>query len=274
MVSRKTKIFIIFSLVLFDIIVLLVSYKIDFFRILKCTEDTNGTSFYEISNSNLMIVIVICVINVLAIYHIIISETLVTIYEEVKRINFYFSNYDGGTISFKHLSKIELGVGLNNQNVHNEIWVVTNNFEEKNDSKEGQRLRDAIIANLKTNVDYYYVIPKSKVDEIEQLGDKLRSKIGTKPVIGKFQYIIDEALDFIPIQYFDIIMYIKVTDGEKMYVESSSQIYYCFSKNIVLENCFYQRVDNDEIWNKLIKQTREYKEKKIKQFNAIFFNNR
>ena len=274
MTSRKTNIFIIVSLVLFNIIVLLVSYKIDSFKILKCTEDTNGTSFYEISNSNLMIVIVICVINVLAIYHIIISGTLITICDEVKKINFYFSNYDEGTISFKHLSEIELGVGLNNQNVHNEIWVVTNNFEEKNDSKEGQRLRDAIIANLKTNVDYYYVIPKSKIDEIEQLGDKLRSKIGTKPMIGKFQYIIDDALDFIPIQYFDIIMYIKITDGEKMYAESSSQIYYCFSKNSILENCFYQRVDNVEIWNKLIKQTRDYKEKRIQQFKAISFDKR
>lgn len=266
-------------IVIFNIIVLLIGYKIDSFQILKSFINDDDIVCYEISNSNLMIVIVICVINVLAIYHIIITQSLHNqlvgidksghLSEGIKKIEVHLMNYNSDTVAFEHLSAIELEVGLAKQEVHNEIWILTNNFEEKNDSKEGQELRDAIIANLRTNVDYYYVIPKSGVDEIEQLGEKLRSKIGTKKINGKFQYIVDDALDFIPTPYFDIIMYIKVGAGKKEFAESSSQIYYCFSRSTASEDCFYQKVDSRDIWNKMTKRTKEYKEEKMGNFHSI-----
>ena len=256
-----------------------IGYKIDSVQILKSSINENGVASYEISNSNLMIVIAVCVINLLAIYHIILEQSLHNqltgidksghLSEGIKKIEVHLMNYNSDTVAFEHLSAIELEVGLAKQKVHNEIWILTNSFEEKNDSKEGQELRDAIIENLKTNVDYYYVIPKSGVDEIEQLGEKLRSKIGTRKINGKFQYIVDEALDFIPTPYFDIIMYIKVGVGKKEFAESSSQIYYCFSRSTVSEDCFYQKVDSRDIWNKMVKRTKEYKEEKIGDFQSI-----
>lgn len=263
----------------FDVVILIIGYKIDWFQILKSTVDSNGIVIYEISNSNLMIVIVTCIINVLAIYHLILTRSfngqLVDIdksghiSEGIKKIEVHLMNYNSDTIAFEHLSAIELEVGLAKQEIHNEIWILTNNFEEKNDSEEGQELRDAIIANLSTNVDYYYVIPKSGVDEIEQLGEKLRAKIGSRKISGKFQYIVDDALDFIPTPYFDIIMYIKVGTGKKEFAESSSQIYYCFSRSTESDDCFYQKVDSKDIWNKMTKRTQEYKEEKIKSFYSI-----
>lgn len=282
MMSRNSKIRFFSTVIfifIFDVIVLFIGYKIDSFQILKSFTNENNVVSYEISNSNLMIVIAICVINILAIYHIILNQSFHNqltgidksghLSDGIKKIEVHLMNYNSDTVAFEHLSAIELEVGLAKQEVHNEIWILTNSFEEKNDSKEGQELRDAIIANLKTNVDYYYVVPKSCVDEIEQLGEKLRSKIGTRKINGKFQYIVDEALDFIPTPYFDIIMYIKVGAGKKEFAESSSQIYYCFSRSTESEDCFYQKVDNRDIWNKMVRRTKEYKEEKMGNFQTI-----
>lgn len=269
--SKVFKIVLTAFLILVDILVLFVGYKIDSFQILKSTTDANGFIAYEISNSNLLFVIALCLINVLTIYHTIVSQELRTqlektdksghVSEGIKKIEVHLLNYNSDTIAFAHLSAIEHEVGLNKQRIHNEIWILTNNFEEKNDTAEGKELRDAIIANLKTNVDYYYIIPSSRVDEIMQLRAKLRNQIGKQKTNGKFVYIVDDALDFIPTPYFDIVMYIKVAEGEESFAESSSQIYYCFSRSTKSEDCFYQKVDNTEIWTKMIDRTKEYKSK-------------
>lgn len=146
---------------------------------------------------------------------------------------------------------------------------MTNNFEENNDSPEGKRLRKAIISNLKTNVNYYYVIPPSASDDMNQLGIKLHSEIGQKKVTGTFQYIIDEALDFIPTPHFDIIMYLKITPGTEAAIESSSKIYYCFSKEVAPNKFYYIKVNSTEIWNRMKKYVKDYKENKISGFAPV-----
>lgn len=276
--SNAVRTFITLSIVvLFDLIVLILGYRIDSFQILKGVLSADGTLSYEVSNSNLMVVLAIFVINIFAVFHIIISATLSNqlneidesghVREGLKKIEIHLMNYNKDTIAFSHLSAIEFEVGLSKEKIHNEIWILTNSFEEKNDSKEGQELRDAIIANLKTNVDYYYVVPKSSVEDIKQLGEKLRVALNDDIIIGEFLYIVDEALDFIPTPYFDIIMYFKMSEGSSEYIETSSQIYYCFSRSTDPEDCFYQKVDESEIWTKMTRRTKEYKTKM--KFNSL-----
>lgn len=278
--ERKIRIFYtsIFTIA-FNFIMLFLGYTTESFQILKWTVNQNGNVIYEIDNTHLMFVMAFCIVDVLIIYNLFLTEIISYqlnkidncghISDVIKKIEVHLMNYNSDTIAFEHLSAIEFEVGLAKQEIHNEIWIITNNFEEKNDTMEGQELRNAIMENLKTNVDYYYVIPKSGIEEIEQLGEKLLYKIGSKKINGKFNYIVDDALDFIPTPYFDIIMYIKVGIGRKEYIESSSQIYYCFSKSIKSEECFYQKVDRQDIWNKMIKHIEEYKKEKAGDFKSI-----
>lgn len=166
--------------VVLNVIILYVGYIMDLFPILATTIKEDGTFTYTISNSNLMIVMTQVILSVVIIYHNIISCTISEVKEGVKKVEVHLINYGSDSIKFEYLSAIEHELGAHNQKIHNEIWILTNSFEENEDSNEGKELRAAILANLKTNVDYYYVIPESCTQSIKILGEKLKSEQGAK----------------------------------------------------------------------------------------------
>lgn len=241
-----------------DVILLFLGYRVEDFTILKQSVSSAGDSIYYINNSNLMIVVAICLLNILAIVQSISNHAIYNqlqqldasgiVSTKISRIEAHLVNYDERTIAFELLSSIENDIGLKEPSVNNEIWILTNNFEEKEDSSEGKELREAIISNLKTNVNYYYIIPDASKDEFTQLCDKLHKNIAENKtaIKGNFNYLVDERLDFIPSPLYDIILYIKVgTIGETRYADSDSKIYYCFSKETDSKNCFYQEISRN-----------------------------
>lgn len=258
--------------VVLNAIILYVGYIMDLFPILATTVKEDGTFTYAISNSNLMIVMTQVIFSVVIIYHSIISCAISEVKEGVKKVEVHLNNYGSDSIKFEYLSAIELELGTHKQKIHNEIWILTNSFEENEDSREGKELRAAILSNLKTNVDYYYVVPESCIQSIKMLGEKLQSEQGSKTLTGKFHYIVDNTLNFIPTPYYDIIMYLKIGPGQSGHAETSSQIYYCFSKSTESEDCLYLKIDRDkdvDTWNKLTKYVKKYKKERESEFQVL-----
>lgn len=258
--------------VVLNAIILYVGYIMDLFPILATTIKEDGTFTYTVSNSNLMIVMTQVIFSVVIIYHSIISCVISEVKEGVKKVEVHLINYRSDSIKFEYLSAIEHEVGTHNQNIHNEIWILTDNFEENEDSNEGKELRAAILANLKTNVDYYYIVPESCIQSIRVLGEKLQSEKGSRKLTGKFRYIVDNTLNFIPMPYYDIIMYLKIGLGQSGHAETSSQIYYCFSRSTESEDCLYLKIDRDkdeDTWNKLTEYVKEYKKEKKSKFQLL-----
>ncbi len=273
---KKLKIQRIFTTVLLTVvlnaIILYVGYIMDIFPILATTIKEDGTYIYTISNSNLMIVMTQVIFSVVIIYHSIVSCAISEVKEGVKKVEVHLINYESDSIKFEYLSAIEFELGTHKQKIHNEIWILTNSFEENEDSSEGKELRAAILANLKTNVDYYYVVPESCIQSIKVLGEKLQSEQGSKKLTGKFYYIVDNTLNFIPTPYYDIIMYLKISPGQSGHAETSSQIYYCFSRSTESKDCFYLKIDRDRdeaTWDKLTKYVKKYRSEKASEFQVL-----
>ena len=273
---KKLKIQRIFTTVLLTVvlnaIILYVGYIMDLFPILATTIKEDGTYIYTISNSNLMIVMTQVIFSVIIIYHSIVSCAISEIKEGVKKVEVHLINYESDSIKFEYLSAIELKLGTHKQKIHNEIWILTNSFEENEDSSEGKELRAAILANLKTNVDYYYVVPESCIQSIKVLGEKLQSEQGSKKLTGNFYYIVDNTLNFIPTPYYDIIMYLKIGPGQSGHAETSSQIYYCFSRSTESKDCFYLKIDRDRdeaTWDKLTKYVKKYRSEEASEFQEL-----
>ena len=169
-----------------DIILLFQGYRIESLEILSHemlnqeTAENAISILYTVSNSNLMMVVGICIINVLAVAQTFFNLSYRTqlfdvdrngeVREQLTKVERHLTDYDKHTIAFELLSEVESSIGAKNQKIHNEIWILTNNFEEAGTSEEAKQLRRAIISNLRTNVDYYYVIPKSKESIIGELG--------------------------------------------------------------------------------------------------------
>lgn len=291
--KKQIKTSVIFFVLIFavDIIAFLLGNYIGLFQVLTIS----STGIYSVDNAKLIGVIALTFFNIIAIYHNIlkftidgqrtkivesvhqyvntidqegkISKGVVSVRNGLKKIEVHLINYDCNTIAFSNLSAIEAEIGLSEQNIHNEIWVLTNNFEEAKSTQEGCELRAAIIANLNNQVDYYYIIPSSCQKEIEELGEKLKSDIKTHTISGKFLYIVDDALDFIPTPYFDIIMYLKLSSSG--YKEDASQIFYCFSRNKSSDDCFYLQVIEADIRKSMMDRSEKYKQKHKKKFKSI-----
>lgn len=262
---------VLFTVVL-NAIILCVGYILDLFPVLAITIEGDGTFTYTISNLNLMIVITQVVASVLIIYHGIISCAISEVKEEIKKVEVHLINYGSDSIKFEYLSAIEHEIGTHKQKIHNEIWILTDSFEENEDSNEGKELRAAILSNLRTNVDYYYVVPESCIQSIMILGEKLKSEQGAKKLTGKFRYIVDNTLNFIPTPYYDIIMYLKIGPGQSGHAETSSQIYYCFSRSTESQDCLYLKIDRDkdeDTWRKLVEYVSEYKKEKEAKFRVL-----
>lgn len=262
---------VLFTVVL-NAIILFVGYIMDLFPILATTIKEDGTFTYTISNSNLMFVITQVILSVVIIYHSVISCAISEVKEGVKKVEAHLINYGSDSIKFEYLSAIELELGTHKQTIHNEIWILTDSFEEIEDSNEGKELRAAILANLKTNVDYYYVVPGSCIQSIMILGEKLKSELGAKKITGTFRYVIDNTLNFIPTPYYDIIMYLKIGPGQSGHAETSSQIYYCFSKSTESQDCLYLKIDRDkdeDTWKKLTEYVSEYKKENESKFQVL-----
>ncbi len=264
---------------LFNLISIFAGYKLEVFKLLQNLINENGAIYYEISISNFLIIITWVIVNTLSIYYGITTELFWVrfsqreangaLFEGLNRIEDHLINFDHDSIPFEKLADIERRIGATNRKISNEIWILTNNIEECHDSEEGRHLRQAIISNLKTNVNYYYVIPQSAVEDIEQLSTKLRSKTKREQTSGTFRYIVDDALDFIPTPYFDIVMYLKMTPGMADTIESSSEIYYCFSQETTSTECYYQAVKDRAIWLKMREYIKKYKNSKKSSFISI-----
>lgn len=277
--------------VVFNIVLALVGFKTDLFPLLIGPSEAE----YSLNVGNLQVIITLSVVGTLLIYHSLIGYELNDLYEKIesktamidsalhgvksglKRVEVHLLNYDNTSIEFEHLSAIESEIGAGDAKIHNEIWIITNNFEEKEDSAEGKELRTAILSNLKTSVDYYYVIPSSCLGDIELLGYHLSKEVGNGKTKGHFFYCIDDNLDILPTPYYDIIMYLKMTadsgNGEAQ-VQTSSQIYYCFSRSTEAEDCLYLKVDRskDEFkatWNNMMQWRKKYKERRQKEFKNL-----
>lgn len=254
-----------------DGVLLFLGYRIDSFIILRHYLNENGEIIYEITNSSLMIVIGICFLNVLAIITSVSNRSVSHLMstkmdDKFGRLEAHMVNYDANTLPFEHLSAIEHEIGTEKSDVSNEIWILTNNFAEKEDNPEGKELRDAIISNLKTGVCYFYIIPPAAESDFKQTCDKLRNgiKVGGNIPNDQFFFYIDKGLDFIPSPYYDIILYIKVgaPNGDR-YAETTSKLFYCFSKMTDSEYCYYQEISRDkigekEIWEKMMKKAINY----------------
>lgn len=254
-----------------DIAVFIISTKIDILRILE--KRTDGV--YSVSNSSLIIIVGMTIITAIEIIQAFTNYSMRCQYEdidnnghvqeEIHRVESHLINFDRNTIPFEDLSDVELSVGFKNKNVKNEIWILTNNFEEADtESIEAKELRKAIVSNLKTNVDYYYVIPSNCEKTIKTLSEILHAEIGKNKITGKFSYIIDDALEFIPTPYFDIDLYLVSEVYENKFAPSSSVIYYCFSRTNKNGEYFYHKVEKDsegqEIWNRMTNYVKTYKE--------------
>lgn len=281
-------------IILFNALFFIFGVLADWFDVLVYDQATN---IYSINNSSLAIVVTSIMVEVLAIYHgasrNLFSEIINTadqqgqINEGVRKIEAHLINYDRNTIEFNYLSAIESEVGISTKKIRNEIWVISNDFEEASDTPEGEELINAIINNLKTNVDYYYIIPSHCEREMKILCSKLKKRLSSKrktttSSFGNFRYILDPALDFIPTSYFDIIMYHKLTRVERLpdeddlsdsedssqqyYAERSSQIYYCFSRINESDEYFYCKVEERDIWERMVNYAHDYKQKSAEQF--------
>lgn len=289
--DKKRVVLSVVLIVVIDIIVFLGGNYIGLFQILSISND----NIYSVDNAKLIGVVALTFFNIITIYHNIlkfmlngqrekivesvhqyvdkidqegeIREGVVSVRSGLKKIEVHLINYDCNTIAFRNLSAIEAEIGILQQNIHNEVWVLTNNFEEVKSTPEGCKLRNAIIANLSSQVDYYYIIPSSCEKEIKELGEKLKNDINVRPISGKFLYIVDDALDFIPTPYFDIIMYLKLSNSG--YREDVSQIYYCFSRKQSSDDCFYLQVIESDIRKNMMDRTEEYKQKHKKKFKSI-----
>ena len=271
--SRRKVFLPLFIVVILDFVVLIIGYRIDSFEILSTkVMEGSGSTLYAISNSNLMVVMAICLINVFAVVQTVFNWSFLSsiqdldkggeINRELTKVERHLTDFDKHSIAFELLSEVESSIGVKNNKVHNEIWILTNNFEEAGSSEEAKQLRKAIVSNLCTKVDYYYVIPKSKEDVIKELGRKLRKEIERKTTTGSFMYIVDEALEFIPTPYFDIDMYLaKGLDDE--FIQDKSVVYYCFSRLSDSGDYFYRRVQKEtnesEIWKGMTEYTKHYK---------------
>lgn len=269
-----------------DIILLFQGYRIESLEILSHemlnqeTAENAISILYTVSNSNLMIVVGICIINVLAVAQTFFNLSYRTqlfdvdkngeVREQLTKVERHLTDYDKHTIAFELLSEVEISIGAKNQKIHNEIWILTNNLEETGTSEKAKQLRRAIISNLRTNVDYYYVIPKSKKNKIDELGRSLLQEAGNKKITGKFMYIVDEALDFIPTPYFDIDMYLVKGIGDN-FIQDRSVIYYCFSRTSDTGEYFYRMVQKEnnekEIWERMTEYTKQYKSEHIESTN-------
>ena len=234
---------------------------------------------YIVNNSALMIVIALVLVGVLTIYHgcnrFLVSEIIERVdefgkvHEGVNQIEAHLVNYDRDTIEFNFLTAIESKLGANKKSIQNEIWVLTNNFEENGDSDNAKHLREAIVNNLRNNVTYYYLIPKVCLDELMLLCDKLIEMSETTELMGSFKYFDDDTLDFIPTEYFDILLYLKRTNSNNgPYAENSSQMYYCFSRINPDDKYYYLRVSNEDIKKRMISYAKNYKEKHLDQFKT------
>lgn len=268
-------------LIIIDILTFVLGNSLQVFDILKVTEE----GLYRINYSGLALFLAFVGYNVLTIYHIVVKNAIYsivnffdtngtvkknvkTVTEGLKKIEAHLINYDSDSIEFSYLSAIETEVGANKKEVHNEIWVLTNDFEECNESDEAIELREAILNNLKNNVDYYYVIPKDSLTEMEELIRKLTKDTDITSVTGSFNYIPDDALDFIPAPYFDIVMYFRLgeTDG---FIDKSSEVYYCFSRKEMHKEearYFYRKVNEDAVMKKLKDKTQKYKKDNEESF--------
>lgn len=283
-------------IVVVDVIVFLGGNYIGLFQILNISND----NIYSVDNAKLIGVVAVTFFNIITIYHNVlnfmlngqrekivdsvhqyvdkidqkgkISGDVVSVKDGLKKIEVHLINYDCNTIAFRYLSAIETQIGISEQNIHNEVWVLTNNFEEVKSTPEGCKLRDAIIKNLCNRVDYYYIIPSSCEKEIKELGVRLNSddNENVKSYNGVFKYIVDDALDFIPTPYFDIVMYLKLSDSG--YREDGAQIYYCFSRKQSSDDCFYLQVIEPDIRKNMIDGTEEYKQKHKKKFKYLVNN--
>lgn len=264
-----------------DCVLLFFGYRVDSFIILN-RDVSNGQILYSISNSNLMIVVGICLLNILAIIQTVSNKSIshlvsAKIEKKFGRLEAHLINYDENTLPFDHLSAIEHEIGVREPSVSNEIWILTNNFAEKEDTGEGKELRNAIVSNIRTGVQYFYIIPPAAKEDFNQTCDKLRNNIRGNPAIpnDRFLFYEDDGLDFIPAPYYDIILYIKVGDPNgKRYADTPSKLYYCFSKETNSEYCYYQEISRTkkgegEIWKNVMNKAVTYDHSK---FTAVDLN--
>lgn len=262
--SKGAKIHKIISVViaLVNIALVILGLCLDWLQILKFDNDLGR---YYIDNTSLALVLVSVIIEIFSIYHIFhissIEEQLKRFDEEGKtvcglgKVEAHLINYNLDSVEFEYLSAIENEIGTHENAVQNEIWVITNNFEEGNDSLEGKELRNAIISNLKHNVSYYYIVPSALEEKMLLLLEKIKGELKGS-YTGQFKYIKDDALDFIPTPYFDIILYLKKKEDK---IESSSTICYCFSQKNASNKYYYSRVEDDATKTRLYEYVKNYK---------------
>lgn len=239
------------------------SYSSGYFIILKQDAQAN----YYIDNTILGLFITLTIIAILSLYHTLHNLTTdiqmdqaskkveTSINEQLGRVEAHLINYGEQSIEYKYLSSIENDIGVNNNLINNEIWVITNDFEEQNDTPDGIKCRNAILSNLNSNVFYYYIVPQTKLEDMEHLCFKIKGTLSSN-YTGKFYYIFDDALDFIPAEYFDIVLYLKKGKNGKFIEKSDSIMCYCFSKKS--DKYFYTMVENENIRNQMFEYIKKY----------------
>lgn len=224
--------------------------------------------YYYIDTNLLGIFVAMTMIAVLSLYHTLHNlttdiqvnqaskkaETKIT--EQLGRVEAHLINYGEKAIEYKYLSSIENDIGANDTLINNEIWVITNDFEEQNDTPDGINCRNAIVSNLYSNVLYYYIVPQTKREDMEHLCFKIKDAL-TSQYSGKFYYIFDDVLDFIPAEYFDIVIYLKKDKSGKFIEKSESIVCYCFSKRS--DNYFYTMVEDENIRNQMFEYIKNYR---------------
>lgn len=238
------------------------SYSSGFLNILKQNDES-----YYIDNNILGLFIALTMIAVLSLYHTLHNLTTdiqldqasykveTSINEQLGRVEAHLINYGEQSIEFNYLSSIENDIGANNSLINNEIWVITNDFEEQNDTPDGIKCRNAILSNLTSNVFYYYIVPQAKREDMEHLCFKIKETLNDN-FSGNFYYIFDDALDFIPAEYFDIVLYLKKGKDGKFVEKSDSIMCYCFSKKS--DKYFYTMVENENIRNQMFEYIKKY----------------
>lgn len=262
--SKSVKIQIIISVVvaIFNITLVILGLCLDWLQILKFDGEHEQ---YYIDNTSLALLLLSVIVEIFSVYHIFhiksIEGQLKRLDEEGKtvsglgKVEAHLINFNLDSVEFEYLSAIENEIGTHENAVQNEIWVITNNFEEGNDSLEGKELRNAIISNLKHNVSYYYIVPSALEDKMILLLEKIKNELKGN-YTGKLKYIKDDALNFIPTPYFDIILYLK---KKKDIIENSSTICYCFSQRNASNKYYYSRVEDDTTKARLYAYVKNYK---------------
>ena len=258
--SNKIQIIISVVVAIFNIALVILGLCLDWLQILKF----NGERYY-IDNTSLALLLLSVLVEIFSIYHIFhiksIERQLKRLDEEghtvsgLRKVEAHLINYNLDSVEFEYLSAIENEIGTHENTVQNEIWVITNNFEEGNDSLEGKELRNAIISNLKHNVSYYYIVPSALEEKMVLLFKKIKNELKGN-YTGQFKYIKDDALDFIPTPYFDIILYLK---KKEEIIENSSTICYCFSQRNLSNKYYYSRVEDDITKARLYAYVKNYK---------------